>query len=347
MMIEMSFHLVEPIIYSSLTAAVSAPGSTAVTVGSLGIPINALYVGAQLIVDWGTVNQEIVTVTNVNQSASAFTAVFTFAHAIGATVIGATFPVQASSGDYFFSQSEILSYIARAQNEYLAEVPCILQLNTQFAQFGQIYQQLACDAIEFHHASSSAMYVTLTSLTRSGNAVTAVSVSPHGMVQGQKFSAFNTLDPSFVGAFTVATVVNPTTLTYAQDAPNASTTGGALVRWKRLYLTSQEELSIQNPFWRNQNITEIHSVYEDRTGNYRFGIDGKLSTNLPLEILVSTRDTDSLAMTDGLLVPDVVAHIPKYRALGYAASKDGEMKNPLLEKYCEMRFRRGVMATRR
>jgi hypothetical protein len=268
-------------------------------------------------------------------------------HAIGAQVVGATFPTQATSGDYFFSQTEILSYIARAQHQFLSEVPCIFQLNTQFVQFGQVYQQLACDAIELHHAASSTMSVALASLARTGNIVTAVSVSPHGMVLGQKFSVFNPGDPSFVGGFKVASIVNSMTLTYIQDQPDASSTGGALVLWKRLYITSQEELSIQDPFWRNQNITEIKSIYEDRTGNYRFGVNGKPATQFPLEILVSIRDTDTLQFTDGLLVPDLVAHFVKYCALGYAYSKDGESRNTLLEKYCKMRYDRGVMTTKR
>ena len=177
MMIEMSFHLVEPIIYSTLTTAVAAPGSATVIVGSLGTPSNALYDGAQIVIDFGTANQEVITVTNVNESASAFTAVFTFAHAIGATVIGATFPTQATSGDYFFSPSEILGYLARAQNEFLAQVPCIFSLNTQFVQFGQIYQQLVCNAIEMHRVASSSMYIPLLSLTRTNNTVDAVAQS--------------------------------------------------------------------------------------------------------------------------------------------------------------------------
>ena len=102
MMIDMSFVLLEPILYTTLITPVSAPGATLVTVGSLGIPVNALYDGAQIVIDGGTVNQEIVTVTLVSPPTNQFTATFANTHAIGAQVVGATFPVQASSGDYFF-----------------------------------------------------------------------------------------------------------------------------------------------------------------------------------------------------------------------------------------------------
>ena len=346
-MLEMSFTLLEDIVYTSITTAVSAPGSATVVVGSLGIPRNAVYIGARLVVDPGTANQEIVTVTNVNPSASSFTAGFNFAHPIGALVVGATFPVQAASGDPFFTQVEILSYIARAQHEFLASVPCIFGLNTQTVQFGQIYQQLVCDAIEMHRIASSSQYIALTSLTRSSGTVTAVSVSPHGLSATQKFSIYNPLDPSFVGAFKVAGVTNTTTFTYTQDQPDASTTGGAAVLWTRLYETSSEELSIQDPLWRNQNITKLSSWYEDRTGVYKWGVNGKPASAFPVEVLVSTRDTDTLAMTDGFLVPDVLVAYIKYGALRYVFEKDGEQRDPLRAKYCAMRFARGIATTQR
>jgi hypothetical protein len=384
MMIELSFHLIEPIIYTTTTTSVGTGGygtggyggggygggfvnPVTVTVNSLGFPVNALYPGAQIVVDIG-LNQEIVSVISVNPATSSFIANFLFQHPVGTLIQGATFPVQAASGDPFFTQTEILSYIARAQNNFLADVPCIFGMNTQFVQFGQIYQQLICDAIELHHSSSSAQFITLVSLTRGGgsgygtggfggggygggagipNLVIAVSQSPHGLVQNQKFSIFNTPDPSFVGAFRVGAVIDGLTFSYTQDQPAAITNGGAAVLWKRLYLTSQEELSIQNPFWRNQNTTEIRSIYEDRSGNYRFGVDGKPSTNLPLSILVSTRDTDTLEMTDGFLVPDVMIHGVKYLALHFAWSKDGEQRNKLLADYSKMRYDRVVMASKR
>ena len=325
-MLEISFHLLEPIISTTLTSAVSASGSATVTVGSLGIPSNALYIGAQVVVDTG-VNQETVTVTYVNESASAFTASFIFTHAIGAPVMGATFPVQASSGDYFFSQSEIQSYLARAQNQFLADVPSIFALNTQFVQIGNIYQQLVCDAITMERVASSSQYVTLSSINRLafsgygvggygvvGN-VQAVSQSPHGLILNQKFSIFNTLDPSFVGAFTVTSVVDAYTFNYIQNAPAGNTTGGAAILWTRLYETSQEELSIQDPFWRNQNITRLSNWFEDRTGNYQWGVNGRPASQFPVEVLVTARDTDTLAMTDGFLVPDIMLHFVTLKAL--------------------------------
>lgn len=347
LLIEIGLHLVEPFIFSTLTSAVVAAGISSPSVASLGYPVNALYPGAMIVVDDGTPSEEEVTVTAVNVGAKTFTALFLNTHAIGATVVAATFPTQAVSGDPFFTQTEILSYIARAQHEFLAQVPHIFSMNQQTVKFGQVYQSLTCDAIEMHRVASSAPNLQLVSLTRVGGVVTAISQSPHGLVPAEKFSILTADDPSFQGAFRVATIISPTSWTYPQQQPNATNIGGLAGLWLRLYETSQQELSIQNPVWRSQNITELRNWYEDRTGNYQFGVDGKPASNFPLEVLVTVRDTDSLSLTDGFLVPDICLHYVKYKALEFAWSKDGEQRSPQLAKWCAMRFERGVLTTRR
>jgi len=345
-MLEMSFHLMEPYMASTLVSPVVASGSSTVIVGSLGYPINALYSGAQIVIGSG-VNQEIVQVSDVDVPSNSFTATFAYTHPVGTIVQGATFPTQAASGDYFFSQREIAGYLARAQHEFMAEVPCVYGLNTQTVQIGQVYQPLICSAIQMERVASSSQYVALTSLTRAANVVTSVTQSPHGLVPGQKFSVYNPNDPSFTGAFKVLAVVNATSFTYKQVAANLTTSGGAIVLWLRLLETSSEELSIQNPFWRDQNITRLRAWGEDRSGNYRWLVDGKPASSFPCGILVSQRDTDSLELTDYFLVPDPILHAVKYKALAYCWGKNGEARDPLRQKYCDMRFNRLVLATRR
>jgi hypothetical protein len=69
--------------------------------------------------------------------------------------------------------------------------------------------------------------------------------------------------------------------------------------------------------------------------------------DFPVELLCSIRDTDSLALTDGFLIPDILTYILKYKVLEYAWTKDGVQQNLSLAKYCADRFERGVLATTR
>jgi hypothetical protein len=350
MALEMSFHLLEPYLYSTTLSAVSAPGTATVQLLNLGYPVPAVFVGAQLVIDTGA-SQEIITVTafNANATPPTITATFALTHLAGVTIVGATFPTQASSGDPFFTTSEILSYIARAQNQFLADVPMIFALNTQTVTVGQVLQPLVCDSIEINRIASSYANVALSQLVRSGNTVTATSISPHGLVSGEKFAIFQTPDPTFDGAFRVATVIDSLHWTYSQDAANATTSGGGWAGlWLRLLEVSQTELSMQNPFYRDQFVTSLKAWWEDREGLYAFGVGpGVPSTNLPIEILCSIRDTDTLQLTDGFLTPDVFCHYIRYLSLSYVFSKDGEARDPMREKYCRMRYERGVITARR
>ena len=66
-----------------------------------------------------------------------------------------------------------------------------------------------------------------------------------------------------------------------------------------------------------------------------------------MEVLVTARDTDTLAMTDGFLVPDIMLHYVEVKALEYCWSKDGEQRSPQMQKYCAMRYARGVQTVQR
>lgn len=70
--------------------------------------------------------------------------------------------------------------------------------------------------------------VTIVSLTRVGGIVTAVASTPSGLAPTDIFVVTGAVDPTFDGSFTVATVINPHTFTYAQAGIDATTTGGAL-----------------------------------------------------------------------------------------------------------------------
>ena len=347
---EMSFHLCQPIVYTTLALPIT--GSHAPQTATVA-STNALYPGAQVIADSGAPT-EIVTVVSA-PTPTTFTAVFLNSHAAGIVIQGATFPLQALT-DPIFTASEVVSYIARAQSEFLSAVPCVFQFAPlQTVSIGQILQPTPPATIQIARVSSSKLSIVISTLTRLGGTVTAVSPAPHGLTVGQKFSIINAwrvfqlkTSPDFDGAFQVLTTPTPTTWTYTQTGTdNVAAGGGTAVLWKRLYQVSQVELGCQNPQWRSVHVTELRSWFEDRTGLYRFGVNGIPATDFPINILSAIRDTDTLALTDGLVVPDLFVHYVKYGALAYAWSKDGVQASPLLAKYAQMRFSRGMMAAAR
>ena len=341
----MSLVLIEPIVNTTTSAPITASITPQV------VPVastTGIYVGAQLIIDPYLSTQEIVVVTAVIAGVS-FTAIFTEDHLSGATVIAATFPVQQPT-DPFFTQSEVLSYLARAQNEFLARVPCIFAFCSQTVSVGQIYQSSPGAMIEINRIASSAPNLSITSLTRTAGTVTAIVSVEHGFSQYSRFSVLpgNGLsDASFVGAFSVASVIDPYTFTYVQNAANGSATGGLIGLWTRLYEISQEELTMRDRNWMVENHTALYSWFEDRSGNYKWGVGERPGSNFPVELLYSIRDTDTLALTDYFLVPDIMLHLVKYRALEFCFQKDGQMHDESRAQYCAMRFNNGILACQR
>jgi hypothetical protein len=348
-MLEMGLALVEPYVYTTSASAVTTPGTATIQIGTLGYPVNACYIGAQLIIDSG-LSQEIITVSAFDPTATppTITATFSVPHLAGVQVIGVTFPTQAASGDFLFSQQEILSYIARAQNIFLSDVPIVFAISYQNIQVGQTLQPFPCNIVEAHRLASSAQNVALASLSRLNGVVTATSLSPHGLIPNEKFAIIQATDPNFDGAFSVATVPDNLHWTYAQAGANESVSGGGMAGlWLRLLECSQEELALQNPFFAQQALTSLHSWYEDRAGLYQWGIGGRPATNVPVEILCSIRDSDTLQMNDGFLVPDVCLHAVRWLALKFCLEKAGEQRDASRAQYCEMRYKKIVMAVRR
>lgn len=150
LLMEISLHLVEPIV-KAVTAVVITPGVQTVGVNS----VEGMYVGAQVVVanSDGT-NPTIVTITAFDPVGVTFTANFTQTYSSGNTTIqGGTFSTQQPT-DPLFTQSEVIDYVARAQNEFLAKVPLIFQFfkNFPIAQ-GQTEQTLPATAIELERVS--------------------------------------------------------------------------------------------------------------------------------------------------------------------------------------------------
>lgn len=348
---EMSSHLLQPILSLPLLVPVS-PGSPPTPQTAELADTSALYPGALIAVGVGTLDAEVVTVIAVTTAGSppgpAFTALFLNPHAAGDPVESATFPIQSASGDQLFTQSEILGYVARAQNEFLAAVPHVYELTENTVTVGQIRQTAPANMIEIARLASVAENVAISTLSRVSGTVTATSADPHGLTVGEPFSIFGAADSEFDGAFVVDTVPSSTAWTYAQPTlPDASTTGGNAGLWSRAWPVSQEQLSFQDPTWRSQYITGIESWFEDRQGLYGYGVNGLPGSNFPVQLLCSIRDDATLSLLDGFLVPDPFLHAVKYKALEYCWSKDGEMQDARRAVYCRSRYDRVVLAVAR
>jgi hypothetical protein len=344
---EISLHVVEPILLTTLSAPILAPGSQTVLVGSILDPQNselAVYVGAQVVVDTGT-SAEIVTITAFVVSPASITAVFAGAHASGVPVSGATFPTQHAT-DPIFTQDEMIGYVARAQNEFLEQVPVAFSLFYQSTITGQMLQSLPANAIELNHVSLSQLSLPIISLVRAGGIVTATFANPHGLLANGTFWVVQPADLTFQGVFRVASVVDPNTITYLQFANDAATTGGTAAYFVRLYELTSEELTLNNRQWK-QTWGTPSSWFEDRSGNYQWGLGAIPAVGAPLELICSIRDSDVLTLLDGFLAADLLVPYFKYLAMSYIFSKDGVYKDPQRAQYCDMRFKRGVAAVQR
>lgn len=302
---------------------------------------NAMYVGAQIVVGWQAEDAEVVTITQIGSDGSIATTPLANSHAAGDIILAPTFPTQQPT-DPLFTQQEMLGYIARAQNEFLSMVSCIYAIFTQSAQYGQVFQNLPQTAIQIDRVAASTFYQALTSLVRTGGVVTGTTSQPHGLAKGLTPYVYGAVDDSFDGTIQVLTVPTTTTFTYAQDGDDASTTGGALIYWLRLYETTQAEITMVTRTWFNDYMNAPAAWFEDRSGLYRWGFNGKPSSNFPIEMLCSIRDTDTLGLLDGFLVQDIYLHYVKYKAMEYIFSKDGVRMDPQRAAYCKDRFDRGV-----
>ena len=339
---EVAAHLAQPAVYMSLASPITAGAAQTATIAST----TYIYPGAQLVVEVpGNASQEVITVLTV-PSPTTFTADFANNHLATAPVWGATFPTQEAT-DPIFTQAEMLQYLSRAQNEFLTAVPCFYERFFQNVSMGQIYQSTPPTAILIDRIAASALYVGITSMTRAGGVVTLTAGGPTNLSQYNTFAVVNPTDASFAGVFAVISAPSPNVITYRQVGADASTTGGTIQSMRRLYELTQEELVQQNRNWQVNYVGPLQSWFEDRAGLYRWGVGGKPSSNFPVELLCAVRDTDTLGMLDGFLVPDVCLHGVKYLALSYAWSKDGIASQPQMAQFALKRYAQVVMATGR
>ena len=120
-----AYSLIEPSVNTVVPAGGITAGSQTVTVWDY-----AMYVGAQLVIGVvGSSDIEVVTITAIVYGTS-FTAVFANNHAAAEPIVGATFPVENTQGDPFFTQAEMLSYLSTSVNDYLLACPLVYNVGS-------------------------------------------------------------------------------------------------------------------------------------------------------------------------------------------------------------------------
>jgi hypothetical protein len=366
---EMSFHLVEPLTSSTLTVSV-APGSPVTLTLDPSSPLSLpaaplpptsnLYPGAFVIVDYRGTTPEIAEVTAVLSSTQFTVASLVYVHSAGATLFAPTLPTQQPT-DPIFTQAELLGYLAQAQNEFLARVPLIFQLSTQIVSLGVTYQAAPVTAIEIERvavqSTPAASTFTLSTVTRAADVVTAVLAAtsltdPSGAwTAGLGVQISGVTDSSYDSPATGATYpllsVSPDglTLTWAQTGANSSSTGGSVSRpvLTRLYESTQEQLSLNQPSWQVQQGAPPTQWAEDRAGIYGWLVMPPPAGAFWMELLTSSRGPTFLTLLSSFAVPDIFVPYLKYKALEYCWSKDGVQRSPTLARFARGRFDFGVL----
>lgn len=119
-----AFALVEPCVN------VVVPGS-GIGIGAQTVLVwdPSMYVGAQILVGSLGGDLEVVVIT-ATVPGTSFSAVFANLHNPGEAIIGATFPVENTAGDPFWTQQEMLTNLSTAVNDLLVKVPLVYQLAT-------------------------------------------------------------------------------------------------------------------------------------------------------------------------------------------------------------------------
>lgn len=363
---ELSFHVVEPIVMTTMTVTPVKAGfgdggfgynGSAADGGGFGYGVgyvftvgdlDGIYVGAWLVLGYQASTEEAVQVVYVNYTLGYFIANSVNIHAAGETIFSATFPTQQPT-DPLWTQGEVLTYLARAQNDFLNKVPLIFDLfGSQPLSTGQQFQTLPPTAIELERVAvqSTEQQQAISTISRAADIVTAVLQLPSNFTPGLAILVSGVTDTTFNSVanatFTLTTVSSDgLTLTWAQTAANASSTGGVAgpPTLTRLYESSQEQIAMRDPAWFVNTASQTPTNwYEDRSGIYGWGTAPIPVSNFYAELLCSVRDTTELKLLDGFLIPDIFIFGVKYAALAAMWSKEGEQRSPTLAKFAQAKF---------
>lgn len=370
-LMEISYHLLEAVVNCIITSAVEGgfgdgsgfggpPGFGDPAGYVLGVTnVDACYVGAQVVVGWGLPAAEVATVTAVDPAGLTITITgLQTVHAVGETIMAPTFPTQAPT-DPLWTQTEMLEYLARAQNEFLLRCSCLLQrFPDQLVLVGQQFQPTPATAIELERVAVQDGMVSfaISTISRASGVVTCRTTLPSTFTAGLPVWIDGVLDSSFNSASTLTTDLAVLTsgdglvLTWAQAGPDATSSLGTVnqLLYPRLYETTQEQIGLANPQWFYDQASPVPTDwYEDRTGKYQWGLAPVPRGNYLVELLASVRGPETLGLLDEMSTASILVPYIKYGAMASAYEKSGEARSPSYAAYCRMRFDMGVLTVQR
>lgn len=266
---DVSFTLFEPCV-NQVT-----PGG-GILAGAAVVPVwdDSIYLGCQLLVGVLGGDLEVIVVTAVNPGVS-FTATFVNAHPAGEPIIGATFPVQNTAGDPFFTQGEMLTYLSNAVNDFLLRCPLAYQID---------------DTIEVQPAQPTAALPA--------DCMQPVRIAPFYVVSADGFGDGGFGDGGFGGDDVIL-------FAYPLRETSQSYLDGTNFRW------SQEAAALPYTFYRDKinlqwfgiwpranNVTPVEIVYKQRQAETMGLADGFLIPD-PFTIYVMARVLEFAYSKDG------------------------------------------------
>jgi hypothetical protein len=343
---QVSFHLVEKVVKTTLGTAVS-PGPAVVTPPSMV----GIYNGAMMIVGSGA-TLEIITASSV--TLATFTATFTYSHAGTDPLYGATFP----SGQppmFLFTQTEMLNYLVNAQQDFLLKVRLLYSISQVDYAVGEQYFTQPNSAIRIERIARKAQPAVNTTLgatiTTGGILPVTATVTPGsmlGIVPNAILSVGDTSNAN--GAYTesreLVEVISTTLTTFTASFLNSHAPSDPVVAsatWIDLFNTSTADLDMLQQNWAI-DIGDPTNWFQDATSATGYGVYPNPAPAGTLELWYSDRGPDSLALTDTLSTLDIFTPALKYKVLEMAFLKDGEQRDTQRAKFCTENYKYWVMA---
>jgi hypothetical protein len=113
------------------------------------------------------------------------------------------------------------------------------------------------------------------SVSRSGGVVTAVLSQPHQLALAMPFTLSGVTDTSYNGSFTVASIVSPTNITWAQTGATSTSTGGSI--------------QVTAASWVLNVAATTGALLPQATGYFFYDVQGALTQNTTIVVPLNNK----------------------------------------------------------